>query len=83
MATDDRTYKSAEDPQRAYFLLSFLNIAREFPQTSALAASFGQELHAMNLRQAERDAEAAKAAIVEVQPNKEETSHVTPTRRRA
>jgi len=48
MATDEKTFRAQEDPQRAYFLLGFLNAARDFPRTSALSAAFSKELHAMN-----------------------------------
>jgi len=71
MAQDPKTYKAEEDPERAFYLMSFMNIARDFPRTAALTASFGRELHAMSLRQADKDEkenaarlkeEAAKAA---------------------
>jgi hypothetical protein len=53
-------YKSSEDPQRAFYLISACNIMRDFPKTTALAASFIRELHEMNERQAERDAKEAE-----------------------
>jgi hypothetical protein len=53
-------YKSAEDPERAFYLISALNIMRDYPKTTALAASFIRELHEMNERQVERDAEEQK-----------------------
>jgi hypothetical protein len=61
-------YKSSEDPQRAFYLISACNIMRDFPKTNALAASFIRELHAMNERQAERDAAEKKQAETRVAP---------------
>jgi len=61
MPTDD-DYKSPEDPQRAYFLLGFLNTAKDYSQTSSLSAAFLRELAAMNSRQAARDTKEAAAA---------------------
>jgi hypothetical protein len=59
--SDEKSYKSQEDPERAFYLISACNIMRDFAKTNALAASFVRELHAMNLRQEEADQKAAKA----------------------
>jgi hypothetical protein len=53
-------YKSSEDPQRAFYLISALNIMREYPMFAALRASFDSELHEMNQRQVERDQKEAE-----------------------
>jgi hypothetical protein len=83
MATDEKT----EDPQRAYFLLGFLNAARDFPQTQALSAAFARELREMNLRQAQREEtderakqEAAKASTEQLA--KRRTNHEPHSSRR-
>jgi hypothetical protein len=78
MANDEKTYKSQEDPERAFYLISACHVMRDFPKTTSLAAAFIRELNAMNLRQEERDVkdreqvtkEAAAQAAKE-QPAKE------------
>jgi hypothetical protein len=52
MASD---YKAEEDVARVFHLMSSAHLMRDYPQTSALAASFLRELASMNARQAERD----------------------------
>jgi hypothetical protein len=59
MAND---YKAEEDVARVFHLMSSAHLMRDYPQTSALAASFLRELAAMNIRQAERDKAATKEA---------------------
>lgn len=65
--TDPKTYKAEEDAERAFYLISFCNVAKDYLATQALAASFMKELTAMNLRQAERDTKEREAAMREAQ----------------
>lgn len=77
--TDPKNYKSQEDPERAFYLISACNIMRDFPSTTALAASFIKELHAMNLRQQESDQKeaqaAAKAKVAVAEISESDTPH--------
>ena len=89
MAQDPKTYKAEEDPERAFYLMSFLNIARDFPRTASLASSFSRELHAMSLRQADRDEKEnaanlkeAAAAAAKAAAETSESDESPPTRAR-
>jgi hypothetical protein len=82
----DTKYKAEEDAERAFYLMNFCHLSRDYPQTAALAASFLRELGAMNARQVERDAKdvadrlksaAASAAAAS------ESDESPPTRARA
>lgn len=58
-------YKAQEDAERAFYIINFCHLARDYPQTSSLAASFLRELAAMNARQTERDLADAKKPAAE------------------
>lgn len=60
MAQDPKNFKAEEDPERAFYLMSFSHLARDYPATAALTASFMKELAAMSLRQKERDEKALR-----------------------
>jgi hypothetical protein len=84
----DTKYKAEEDAERAFYLMHFCHLSRDYPQTAALAASFLRELAAMNARQVERDAKdtadrlkaAAAAASAAAASESDESP---PTRSRA
>jgi hypothetical protein len=54
-AEKGKSYRTQQDPDRVFYLISTCSLLRDFPSASAVAATFMKELEGLNAKQVELD----------------------------